>query len=53
MVLFLLSGCDYYSDAYISVTLPQPDGIGVKEYQAGVSAKKNAARTTAAPASIP
>lgn len=44
MVLFLLSGCDYYSDADISVTLPDPDPIGVNEYQAGVSAKKNTAR---------
>jgi len=44
MVLFLLSGCDYYSDAYISVMLPNPDVIGVNEYQASVSAKKNAVR---------
>lgn len=44
LVLFLLSGCDYYSDAYIYVTLPEPDAIGINEYQAGVSAKKNAAR---------
>ena len=44
IVLFLLSGCDYYSDAYISVMLPNPDVIGVNEYQASVSAKKNAVR---------
>ena len=44
MVLILLSGCDYYSDADISVTLPEPDSMGVIEYQAGVSEKKNAAR---------
>ena len=44
MVLILLIGCDYYSDAYISVTYPTPDSIGVNEYQAGVSAKKNSAR---------
>lgn len=44
MVLILLSGCDYYSDAYISVSCPEPDAIGVSEYQAGVSAKKSAAR---------
>lgn len=44
MVLILLSGCDYYSDAYISVRYPEPDIIGVNEYQAGVSAKKNSAR---------
>lgn len=44
MVLILLSGCDHYSDADISVTLPEPDSMGVIEYQAGVSEKKNAAR---------
>ncbi len=44
MVLILLSGCDYYSDAHISVTLPEPDSMGVIEYQAGVSEKKNAVR---------
>ena len=44
MVLILLSGCDYYSDADISVTLPEPNSMGVIEYQAGVSEKKNAAR---------
>ena len=44
MVLFLLSGCDHYRDAYINVTLPNPNVIGVKQYEAGVSAKKNAAR---------
>ena len=44
MALILLSGCDYYSDAYISVTPPTPDILGVSEYQAGVSAEKNTAR---------
>lgn len=44
MVLMLLAGCDYYSDAYISVTHSEPDSMGVIEYQAGVSEKKNAAR---------
>lgn len=44
MVLSLLSGCDYYRDAYISVMNPEPDVIGVNEYEAGVSTKKNAAR---------
>ena len=44
MVLILLSGCDYYSDADISVTLPEPDSMGVIEYRAGVSEKRNAAR---------
>ena len=44
MVLISLSGCDYYSDAYISVTYPEPDNSGVSEYQAGVSAKKKSAR---------
>lgn len=44
MVLFLFSGCDYYSDAYISVMLPNPDITGVNGYDAGVSAKKNSAR---------
>lgn len=44
MIIFLLSGCEHYRDAYINVTLPNPDVIGVKQYEAGVSAKKNAAR---------
>ena len=44
LILILLPGCDYDSDAYISVTYPAPDSIGVNEYQAGVSAKKNSAR---------
>ena len=44
MVLMLLAGCDYYSDAYISVTHSEPDSMGVIEYQAGVSEKKNAVR---------
>ncbi len=44
MVLFLFSSCDYYSDAYISITRSEPDSIGVNEYQAGVSAKKNSVR---------
>ena len=44
MVLILFSGCDYYSDAYISVAYPAPDTIGVNGYQAGISTKKNSAR---------
>lgn len=44
MVLSLLSGCDYYNDAYVSVRYPEPDIIGVNEYEAGLSAKKNSAR---------
>lgn len=44
VVLILFSGCDYYSDAYISVTYPHPDIIGVNEYEAGISEKKNSAR---------
>ena len=43
-VLILLSGCDYYSDAYISVVNPGPDSIGVTGYRAGVSEEKHAAR---------
>lgn len=44
MVLISLSACDYYSDAYIHITLPAPDSMGVREYQAGVSAEKGSAR---------
>ena len=44
VVLILFSGCDYYSDAYISVTYPHPDIIGVNEYEACISEKKNSAR---------
>jgi len=43
-VILVLSGCDYYSDADISVTLPEPDSNALVEYLAGVSTKKNAAR---------
>ena len=44
VVLMLLTGCDYYSDAYIRVTHPEPDPVGIIAYQAGISEKKNAAR---------
>jgi hypothetical protein len=44
MLLGLFSGCDYYSDESISVTLPESDSNGLVEYMAGVSAEKNTAR---------
>ena len=44
MLLGLFSGCDYYSDESIHVTLPEPDSNSLVEYMAGVSAKKNTAR---------
>lgn len=44
VVMLLFSGCDYYSDDTVSITLPEPDSMDVVEYMAGISAKKNTAR---------
>lgn len=41
---FVLCGCDYYNDAMLDETLPQPDSTGLVAYQGGVSEKKNTAK---------
>ena len=44
MLLFTFFGCDYYDDETVSIAFESPDSDGLIEYQAGISAKENAAR---------
>ncbi len=44
MLLLTFFGCNYYNDEIVSITLDNPDSNGLIEYQAGISAKENAAR---------
>ncbi len=43
MLLLTFFGCDYY-DETVSITLDTPNSNGLIEYQAGISAKENAAK---------